>query len=135
MRHPFHSPFLDQWRGQGASACPCQSAGRMVRECPSAADSLVSQFHSGRHGLSRETEVGASRQAPGRATGWTRLHGGHSCRGIITDGDCLSSMAVLISFGRQWEKTSSPKAGELLVRQAAACLVKPNLQKECWGPL
>lgn len=63
------------------------------------------------------------------------LHGGHSCHGIITDGDCLSSMGVLISFGQQWEKTSSPKTGELLVKQAAACLVKPNLQKECWGPL
>lgn len=71
---PFHSPSLDQWRGQGASAYPCQSAGRMVRECPSAADSLyisIAQWQARTFKRNRGWGLQTSARTSTRATGWT----------------------------------------------------------------
>ena len=51
------------------------------------------QFHSGKHRLSREQRLGPpDKRLDFHMASWvdSGLHGGLSCRGIITDGDCLS---------------------------------------------
>ena len=98
---------------------------------------FISQFHSGRHGLSRETEVGASRQAPGLPHGllgglWTPqrpfMSWDHYRRRLPV---CPWGFSLaLAGNGRKHHHTKPASYG-----QASCCLVKPNLQKECWGPL
>lgn len=125
LRHPFHSPFLDQWRGQGGKRLPLPIHDH-GQEVPSAADSLVSQFRSGRHGLSkRNGGIGASDS--GRATGW-----GSTPRRPFMSWDHYRWRlpvfhVILISFGRQWENIIiKPWAPG----QASCCpSSKPNLQK------
>lgn len=121
---PFHSPSLDQWPGRGANAYPCQSAGRMVRECPSAADSLyisIPQWQARTFKRNRGRGLQTSARTSTWATGWTldSTEAIHVVGSLPMETACLS-MGVLISSGRQWEKTSSPKTGKLLVKQAAA---------------
>ena len=114
---PFHSPSLDQWPGQGANAFPCQSADRMVRECPSAADSLyisIPQWQAWTFKRNRGRGLQTSARTSTWATGWTldSTEAIHVVGSLPTETACLS-MGVLISSGQQWEKTSSHKTGEL----------------------
>lgn len=71
---PFHSPFLDQWRGQGASAYPCQSAGRMVRESSfGCRQSLYLNSTAAGADLQEKRRSASPDKRPDstRATGWT----------------------------------------------------------------
>lgn len=66
---PFHSPSIDKWLGQGASACPWPPGGHVVRECPSAANSLYISIPQQQVWTSKKIKAGASTAAPVLAHG------------------------------------------------------------------
>lgn len=147
---PFHSPSIDKWLGQGASACPWPPGGHMVRECPSAANSLYISIPQRQVWTSKKIKAGASTGAPVLAHGHPgRWRGGgglrspwrpfHVVGSLLMEGGCLP---IPWGFSHQlWAARGEDiiiQTWQATVRQAAACPVeKPNTQKEkcsvLWG--